>query len=104
MTWEALAERSRGRIEADGVALIPAEDVRAALTGSDDGSLSVDDALTAFAESNGWTVGAKEPTLNPAFIFREREQVMGKVTKLRAKSNAALEEAADSLEKFRAAA
>ncbi len=74
MTREELAEKIRGRIEADGVALIPAEDVRAALTAGDDGPLSVDDALAAFAESNGWEVAAKEPSLTPAFIFREREE------------------------------
>jgi hypothetical protein len=74
VTWEALAEKIRGRIEADGVALIPAEDVWAALTTGDDGPLSVDDTLAAFAESNGWAVEAKEPSLTPAFIFREREE------------------------------
>jgi hypothetical protein len=74
MTRDALAEKIRGRIEADGVALIPAEDVWAALTASDDGPLSVDDALAAFAESNGWAVEAKESSLSPAFIFREREE------------------------------
>lgn len=74
MMREALAVKIRGRIEADGVALIPAGDVWAALATGDDGPLSVDDALTAFAESNGWVVEAKEPRLNPAFIFREREE------------------------------
>ncbi len=74
MTREALAEKVRGRIEADGVALIPAEEVWAALTAVDDGPLSVDDALTVFAVSNGWEVEAREPSLTPAFIFREREE------------------------------
>jgi hypothetical protein len=73
VTWEALAAKVRGRIEEDGVAVIPAEDVWAALTTGEGGPLSVDDALTAFAESNGWAVEARELGRIPAFIFRERE-------------------------------
>lgn len=74
MTREALAVKIRGRIEGHGAALIPAQDAWAALTASDDSPLSVDDSLTAFAESNGWSVEAKESSLNPAFVFREREE------------------------------
>jgi len=75
MMREVLAEKIRGRIEEDGVALIPAEDVWAALTTGGYDTLAVDDALTAFAESNGWEVSTNEPAFNPAYIFREREGV-----------------------------
>ena len=74
MVSDELATKIRGRIEEDGVALIPAEDVWAAFTTGGSDTIAVDDALAAFAESNGWAVETNEPAYNPAYVFREREE------------------------------
>ncbi len=71
---EELAAKIRKRIEEDGVAFIPAEDVWAAFTTGGSDTLAVDDALAAFAESNGWAVGTNEPAYDPAYVFREHKE------------------------------
>lgn len=71
---EGLAAKIRARIEADGAAFIPAEDVWAAFTTGGHDAGAVGDALAAFAEANGWVVSTNEPAFNPAYIFYEREE------------------------------
>ncbi len=74
MASEDLATKIRGRIEEDGVAFIPAEDVWAAFTTGGSDTIAVDDALAAFAEAHGWLVETNEPAYNPAYVFRRHEE------------------------------